>query len=121
MADSQWKLWADENVVYAKFPEGMPAEESEFIRINERFEELAEKERVDAHISIIQMESSLPREVIEKAAEAAKAGKPHGITRWALVSNGIKGMAFASSVKKIDGIDAKSFKDVEEAEEWATN
>lgn len=121
MQDSEWKLWVDENVLYAKFPEGMPAEETEFLRINERFEELAEEEQVDAHVSIIQMESSLPKEVVEKAAEAAKAGKPHGITKWALVSNGIKGMAFASSVKKIEGIDAKSFKDVDEAEDWATN
>lgn len=121
MPDSDWKLWVDENVVYAEFPKGMPAEKSEFARINERFEELAEKEQVDAHVSIIQMESSLPRDVVEKAAEAAKAGKPHGITKWALVSNGIKGMAFASSVKKIDGVDAESFTDREEAERWATS
>lgn len=121
MVESHWELWVDENIVYAKFPEGMPAEESEFSRINERFEELAENERVDAHVSIIQMESALSKEVVEKAAEAAKAGKSHGVTKWALVSNGIKRMAFASSVKKIDGIETKSFKDVTEAEEWATN
>lgn len=121
MVDSQWELWTDENVLYAKFPEGMPADESEFDRINERFEELAENERVDAHVSVIQMESSLPKEVVQKAAEAARAGKPHGITKWALVSNGIKGMAFASSIREIDGIDTKSFKDLDEAKEWATN
>lgn len=121
MEDTQWELWTEKNVVYARFPEGMPADESEFGRINERFEELAAKERVDAHVSIIEMESALPKGVVRKAAEAAKAGKPHGITKWALVSNGIKGMAFASSVKEIDDVEAKSFKDVAEATDWATN
>lgn len=121
MEEKQWKLWTEDNVVYAQFREGMPADESEFRQINERFEELAERERVDAHVSIIEMRSALPKGVVRKAAEAAKAGKPYGITKWALVSNGIKGMAFASSVKEIDGIEAKSFKDVAEAKDWATN
>lgn len=121
MADSQWELWVEKNIVYAEFTEGMPADESEFLKINEKFERIAQKERVDAHVSIIRMEKSLPKEVVEKAAEAAKAGKPHGITKWALVSNGIKGMAFASSVREIEGIEAKSFKDAEEAKEWASN
>lgn len=121
MNDTQWELWTEENVVYARFREGMPADESEFARINERFEELAEKGQVDAHVSIVEMESPLPKEVVQKAAEAAKAGKPHGITKWALVSNGIKGMAFANSVKKIDGVEAESFKDEAEARDWATN
>ncbi len=121
MSDSQWELWAEENVVYAKFPEGMPADPSEFTRVNERFAELAEQEQVDAHVSIIQMESNLPKDVVAKAAEAAEAGKSHGITKWALVSNGIKGMAFSSSVQEIDGVNAKSFRDVDEATEWASS
>ncbi|WP_128477136.1 hypothetical protein [Halorussus pelagicus] len=119
MTDSAWELYTEDNVLVARFPEGMPADESEFAKVNEQFEELAAKEDVTAHISFVQMDDALHEGVYEKAAEAARVGKTYGITKWAMVSEGIKKMAVASSINEIEGVETTTTSSFEDAMEWA--
>lgn len=109
----------EDNVVVARFPEGMPADEEEFAKVNERFEDLAAREDVTAHISFVQMDDALHEGVYEKASEAARVGKEYGITKWAMVSDGIKKMAVASSINDVDGVETTTTSSFEEAMEWA--
>ncbi|MFC4448676.1 hypothetical protein [Halorussus aquaticus] len=119
MTGSDWELYTEENVLVAKFPEGMPADEEEFAKVNERFEELAARDGVTSHISFVQMDDALHEGVYEKAAEAARVGKTYGITKWAMVSEGIKKMAVASSIKEIDGVETTTTSSFDDAMEWA--
>lgn len=119
MTDSDWELYVEENVVVARFPEGMPADESEFAKVNEQFEDLAAQEDVTAHISFVEMEDALHEGVYEKAAEAARVGREYGIDKWAMVSDGIKKMAVASSINDVEGVETTTTSSFEEAMDWA--
>lgn len=120
MTSSEWELYVEDNVVVARFPEGMPADEDEFAKVNEQFEDLAADEDVTAHISFVQMDDALHEGVYEKAAEAARVGKTYGIDKWAMVSEGIKKMAVASSINDVEGIETITTSDFDEAMAWAT-
>ncbi|WP_134670980.1 hypothetical protein [Halorussus marinus] len=120
MTESEWELYVEGNTLVAHFTAGMPADEAEFAKVNERFEELATDGEVTAHISFVEMEEALHEGVYEKAAEAARVGKSYGITKWAMVSDGIKSMAVASSVGDIPDIETETFSDYEAALEWTT-
>jgi hypothetical protein len=118
MTDSEWRLYVEGNAVIAEFPEGMPSEESEYEKVNERFEQLATRNGVDAHISVLNMDAALNEEVFEKAKEAAEIGIDFGIDKWAIVSDGIKSMALESQVTEIPDVQTTTADDIDEALEW---
>ena len=119
MSAKDWELYLDENVLVANFSEGMPSDGDEYAKVNARFEELAKQDGATAHLSLLNMSSSLNKDVFEKAREAAEVGSEYGITKWAIVSDGIKSMALSSQVRDVPGVDVLTANNVEEALEWA--
>jgi len=116
---TDWELYVEDNVVVANFSDGMPSDAEEYAKVNEQFEKLAAQGGVDAHLSLLNMSSSLNKDVFEKAKEAAEVGTEYGITKWAIVSKGIKSMALSSQVKDVPGVDVETYNNEDEALAWA--
>lgn len=119
MAEANWQLYVDGSALVAEFPEGMPTDPDEFAKVNEQFEELARRPAVDAHISVLNMEKALNKGVFGKAQEAARVGTEFGITRWAIVSDGIKNLALKSRVEEVADVETMTTDDMNEALAWA--
>ncbi|MBV0924055.1 hypothetical protein KTS45_07540 [Halomicroarcula limicola] len=120
MSTSNWKLYVEDNVLVADFAEGMPSDAEEYRRVNEQFERLATRGEVDAHMSVLNMSASLNSDVFEKAQEAAEVGTEYGITKWAIVSEGIKSLALKGKVEEM-GVETMTSDDEAEALDWARN
>ncbi len=120
MTTTSWELYVEDTVLVANFSDGMPSDAAEYQKVNEQFERLAARSTVDAHLSLLNMSSSLNRDVFEKAQEAAAVGVEYGIDKWAIVSEGIKSMALSSQVKDVPGVEVEAFTTKSEAIEWAT-
>ncbi|MEA1932143.1 MAG: hypothetical protein U9O06_11430 [Euryarchaeota archaeon] len=116
---TDWELYVEDGVVVANFSDGMPSDAEEYTKVNEQFEELAAQGGVNAHLSLLNMSSSLNKDVFEKAKEAAEVGTEYGITKWAIVSDGIKSMALSSQVKDVAGVDVETFNNEADALAWA--
>jgi len=116
---SDWELYVEGNVLVANFSDGMPSDADEYAKVNEQFEDLADKSSVNAHLSVLNMSSSLNKDVFEKAKEAAEVGTEYGITKWAVVSDGIKSMALSSQIKDVDGVEVETFNNEADALAWA--
>ena len=117
---TDWELYIEDSVVVANFSDGMPSDADEYSKVNEQFETLAAREGVDAHLSLLNMSSSLNKDVFEKAREAAEVGTEYGISKWAIVSEGIKSMALSSQVRDVPGIEVETFDNEADALAWAT-
>ncbi|MCU4926366.1 hypothetical protein OB905_10270 [Halobacteria archaeon AArc-dxtr1] len=118
--DGDWELYVREGVVVAEFPEGMPSERSEYEEVNRQFEELASRSDAHAHLSWLKMDAALTVDVFEKATEAAAMGTDHGITKWVMVSDGIKNLALRSQINDVPGVETHVADSFEEGMEWAT-
>ncbi|AEH36508.1 hypothetical protein [Halopiger xanaduensis] len=118
---SEWRLYVEDGVLIAEFPEGMPSDRSEYEKVNERFETLAARSNVHAHLSWLKMDAALNADVFEKAQEAAAAGLEYDITKWVMVSDGIKSMALESQVGDIEGVETNTANTFEEGMDWARN
>ncbi|MXV61778.1 hypothetical protein GS429_06805 [Natronorubrum sp. JWXQ-INN-674] len=118
-AEQEWSLYVEDGVVIAEFPEGMPTERSEFEKVNQRFETLASRPDVHAHLSWLKMDKALSKDVFEKAQEAAKMGLEYDITKWVMVSDGIKNMALRSKISDISGVETNTANTFSEGMEWA--
>jgi hypothetical protein len=120
MTDSDWRLYVEQNALIAEFPEGMPSEKSEYEKVNREFEQLATRDGVDAHISVLNMDAALNEDVFEKAREAAEIGTEYGIEKWAIVSADIKSMALNSKIKNVPGVETTTAETKADALEWAS-
>jgi hypothetical protein len=120
MTTTDWELYVEDNVLVANFADGMPSDADEYAKVNEQFESLAAQGGVDAHLSLLNMSSSLNKDVFEKAKEAAEVGSEYGISKWAVVSEGIKSMALSSQVRDVPDVDVETFNNEADALEWAT-
>ncbi len=118
-ADSQWSLYVEDGVLVAEFPEGMPSEQSEYEKVNQQFEKLASRSNVHAHLSWLKMDSALNEDVFGKAQEAAQMGLEYDITKWVMVSEGIKSMALRSKINDIPDVETTTANTYEEGMEWA--
>lgn len=120
-SQSDWSLYVEDGVLVAEFPEGMPSERSEYEKVNERFETLAARPNVHAHLSWLKMDSALNADVFEKAQEAATIGLEYDITKWVMVSDGIKHMALESQVGDVAGLETNTANTFDEGMDWARN
>jgi outer membrane protein W len=120
MTDSNWRLYVEGNALIAEFPEGMPSDKEEYEKVNQRFEQLATQDGVDAHISVLNMDAALNEDVFRKAREAAEIGAEYGITKWAIVSADIKSMALNSKIKDVPGVETTTAETTDEALAWTT-
>lgn len=118
-SDSQWSLYVEDGVLVVEFPEGMPSERSEYEKVNRQFEELAAQPHVHAHLSWLKMDSALNADVFEKAQEAATMGLEYDITKWVMVSEGIKSMALRSKINDIPDVETTTANTYEAGMEWA--
>ena len=97
----------------------MPSEQSEYEKVNQEFERLASRSTVHAHLSWLKMDSALNEDVFGKAQEAARMGLEYNITKWVMVSDGIKHMALQSKINDISDVETTTADTYEEGMEWA--
>lgn len=117
MSSQDWELYVEGNALIAEFGADIDTDAETFAAVNERFEELAARDGVDAHVSVLRMESPLSSDVFAKAQEAAAVGTEYGIHTWVLVADRIKRMAMQDKVGEIEGVELQTADSVEEAVE----
>jgi hypothetical protein len=82
------------------------------------FDELLQKNRVDAIVTVVKLDDPFSSEVFDIWERSAKRASKAGLTKWAVVADGIKSLSLRG---KIDTGDLETFtsEDRTEAIDWA--